>query len=63
MSASVQFSALLPAVRAAARQPHAIDARLYTDGKRVKWLPRQLPGWYRLGAVVIKSLKEESCAA
>ena len=53
--------ALLPAVRAAQRMPHAIDARLYTDGACVRWLPRPLPGWYRIGAVRIKEATR--CAA
>lgn len=49
--------ALLPAVQAATRVPHDVTARLYTDGATVRWLPRPLPGWYRLGAVVVKSAR------
>jgi hypothetical protein len=34
-----------------AHDPHC---RLYTDGRRVAWLPRALPGWFKLGAAEIQ---------
>jgi len=30
--------------------PHKPHCRLYTDGRRVAWLPRALPGWFKLAA-------------
>jgi hypothetical protein len=34
---------------------------LYTNGERVAWLPREIPGWFRVGAAVIK--EPMPCAA
>ena len=28
------------------------ECKLYTDGHRVGWLPRPLPGWFPLGGIV-----------
>ena len=33
--------------------PHEPHCRLYTDGRRVAWLPRALPGWFKLAAIEI----------
>lgn len=41
------------------REPHC---RLYTDGKRLAWLPRQIPGWFRIGAADIRGPYEETDA-
>ena len=30
------------------------QACLYTDGERVAWLPRALPGWFRIHAAIRK---------
>lgn len=39
------------AVAEAITTRHAPESRLYTDGERVAWLPRRLPGWFRVGAI------------
>lgn len=42
---------LREAVFEAVAQQHEPTTRLYTDGKRLAWLPRRLPGWFRLAVV------------
>lgn len=39
--------AAIVAALAVPREPHC---RLYTDGQRVAWLPRALPGWFKIAA-------------
>jgi hypothetical protein len=34
--------------------PHEPACRLYTDGRRVAWLPRALPGWFKLGGAELQ---------
>lgn len=48
--------AMLEASRAV-RDP---SCKLYTDGHRVAWLPRPLPGWYRIGAVDVRDAYEDT---
>lgn len=48
--------AMLEASRAV-RDP---SCKLYTDGHRVAWLPRPLPGWYRIGAADVRDAYEDT---
>ena len=48
------------AIEEAILTDHQIQAKLYTDGERVAWLPRKMPGWFRVGAIEHRS---EACAA
>lgn len=48
--------AMLEASRAV-RDP---SCKLYTDGHRVAWLPRPLPGWYRIGAADVRDADEDT---
>lgn len=41
------------------REPHC---KLYTDGRRLAWLPRALPGWFRIGAADLRDAYEETDA-
>lgn len=34
--------------------PHEPHCRLYTDGRRVAWLPRALPGWFKLAGAEVQ---------
>lgn len=34
--------------------PHEPACRLYTDGHRVAWLPRALPGWFKLAGAELQ---------
>lgn len=43
---------LRPAMLEASRVAHDPSCKLYTDGHRLAWLPRRLPGWYRIGATI-----------
>jgi len=47
--------AMLDASRAV-RPP---NAKLYTNGHRLAWLPRPLPGWYRIGAADVRDAYED----
>lgn len=38
--------------------PHEPACRLYTNGRSVAWLPRPLPGWYRIGAADVRDAYE-----
>ena len=38
------------------REPHC---RLYTDGFRLAWLPKQIPGWFRIAAADIRDAYED----
>jgi hypothetical protein len=57
MSAAAVFLPARATVREAILEalgvPHEPHCRLYTDGRRVAWLPRALPGWFKLAAVEI----------
>ena len=50
------------AVTAALAVPHRPECRLYTDGRRVAWLPRALPGWFKLAAVELRDAYEQTDA-
>ena len=43
---------LRPAMLEASRAVRDPSCKLYTDGHRLAWLPRRLPGWYRLGGAI-----------
>lgn len=43
---------LRPAMLEASRAERDPSCKLYTDGHRLAWLPRRLPGWYRIGAAI-----------
>lgn len=43
---------LRPAMLEASRAARDPACKLYTDGHRLAWLPRRLPGWYRLGGAI-----------
>jgi hypothetical protein len=42
--------------------PHEPSCRLYTDGHRVAWLPRPIPGWFRLAAAEVRDAYEQTDA-
>jgi hypothetical protein len=44
------------AIVEAMRVPHEPACRLYTDGRRVAWLPRALPGWFKLGGAELQRM-------
>lgn len=44
----------LDAITEAVSHTHSPTAKLYHDGKRCAWLPRQLPGWHPINAAVVK---------
>ena len=39
---------LRPAMLEASRAERDPSCKLYTDGQRVAWLPRALPGWFKI---------------
>ena len=43
---------LRPAMLEASRAVRDPSCKLYTDGHRLAWLPRRMPGWYRIGAAI-----------
>ena len=43
---------LRPAMLEASRAVRDPSCKLYTDGHRLAWLPRRLPGGYRIGAAI-----------
>ena len=43
---------LHPAMLEASRAVRDPSCKLYTDGHRLAWLPRRMPGWYRIGAAI-----------
>ena len=49
-------------VTAALAVAHRPDCHLYTDGHRVAWLPRALPGWFKLAAIEIRDAYEQTDA-
>lgn len=42
----------LAALQEARATAHAPQCRLYSNGKRMAWLPRRLPGWFPFGGSV-----------
>lgn len=66
MSADAIFMPTRATVREAVIEalsvPREPSCRLYTDGRRVAWLPRKLPGWYKLAAVEVRDPYEETDA-
>jgi hypothetical protein len=40
----------IDALHSAARLPHAAHDGLFFDGQQLRWLPRRLPGWFRVAA-------------
>ena len=50
-------------VNAALAVPHRPECRLYTDGRRVAWLPRALPGWFKLAAVEVRDAYQQTDAS
>ena len=45
---------LKPAMLEASRAVRDPACKLYTDGHRLAWLPRRLPGWFRIGAADVR---------
>lgn len=45
---------LKPAMLEASRAVRDPSCKLYTDGHRLAWLPRRLPGWFRIGAADVR---------
>lgn len=45
---------LPPAMLEASRAVRDPSCKLYTDGHRLAWLPRRLPGWFRIGAADVR---------
>lgn len=66
MSADAIFLPAVETVRAAVTAalavPHRPECRLYTDGRRLAWLPRALPGWFKLAAVEVRDDYEKTDA-
>lgn len=50
------------AIMLARATPHRADCRLYTDGRRVAWLPQAIPGWFRLAATEVLDEYEKTDA-
>ena len=50
---------LRPAMLEASRAARDPSCKLYTDGHRLAWLPRRLPGWYRLGGASVRDAYED----
>lgn len=46
----------------ASRAVRGPDCKLYTDGKRLAWLPQRLPGWYRIGGADVRDAYEDTDA-
>lgn len=46
----------------ASRAKHDPACRLYTDGFRLAWLPRPLPGWFRIGSIEVRDAYEQTDA-
>lgn len=58
MSADAVFLPARATVREAIAEavaiPHEPHCRLFTDGRRVAWLPRALPGWFKLAGAEVQ---------
>ena len=50
------------AIVEASRAIRPPQSKLYTDGHRVGWLPRPLPGWFRIGAADLQDDYERTDA-
>lgn len=48
-----------PAMIEAGRAVRDPACKLYTNGHRLAWLPRRLPGWYRIGAADVRDAYED----
>lgn len=51
---------LKPAMLEASRAVRDPSCKLYTDGHRLAWLPRRLPGWFRIGAADVLDAYEQT---
>lgn len=49
-----------PAMIEASRVVRDPACKLYTNGHRLAWLPRRLPGWYRIGAADVRDAYEDT---
>jgi hypothetical protein len=47
------------AILEASRMQREPSCKLYTDGHRLAWLPRSLPGWYRIAAADVRDAYED----
>ena len=50
---------LLPAMLEASRAARDPSCKLYTDGHRLAWLPKRMPGWFRIAAADVRDAYEE----
>ena len=48
------------AILEASRMQRDPSCKLYTDGRRMAWLPRRLPGWFRIGAADVSDAYEQT---
>lgn len=49
---------LHPAMLEASRAVRDQSCKLYTDGHRLAWLPKRMPGWFRIGAADVRDAYE-----
>lgn len=50
---------LRPAMLEASRVVRDPSCKLYTDGHRLAWLPKPMPGWFRIGAADVRDAYED----
>lgn len=46
----------LDAIKEAQKDQSSVACGLFCDGRRLAWLPRQLPGWFRISYASIKEV-------
>ncbi len=51
------------AILEASRMQRDPSCKLYTDGRRMAWLPRRLPGWFRIAAADARDAYEDCDAS
>lgn len=50
---------LKPAMLEASRAVRDPSCKLYTNGHRLAWLPKRMPGWFRIGAADVRDAYED----